>query len=308
MNKFKNDPLKGLIYSLMSTILLSTNFITAKYALEGFNPETFSLLWTLSASIYSLTLIFLTNNFKKIFIPGKIHNKIILIGLVTGIGMILGWSGLARLDPSFASFLARFRPVITILLSIIFLKERFIASEIIPILIIITGAFVSAIGRWDTIGVGMILVLLSACMASVQMLIAKMIVNIHRVPSIILSFYRVFIAFIIILLWNIITGKMKFDVQPNYYQVTFLGAFLGPCLSWILMYASYSHWDLSRSSIIHMSQPLFVLPMAYFILRRLPATRGLYGGVLILIGAFWLTWIQFAERRKMETIGKIEFP
>ena len=136
MNKFKNDPLKGLIYSLMSTILLSTNFITAKYALEGFNPETFSLLWTLSASIYSLTLIFLTNNFKKIFIPGKIHNKIILIGLVTGIGMILGWSGLARLDPSFASFLARFRPVITILLSIIFLKERFIASEIIPILII----------------------------------------------------------------------------------------------------------------------------------------------------------------------------
>jgi len=48
--------------------------------------------------------------------------------------------------------------------------------------------------------------------------------------------------------------------------------------------------------------------MAYFILKKLPATIGLYGGSLILIGAFWLTWIQFAERRKMETIGKIEFP
>ena len=308
MNKLANDPLKGFLYSLMSTILLSTNFITAKYALEGFNPETFTLLWTLSASIYSLILIFFTNKIKKIFLPGKIHNKIMLIGLVTGIGMILGWSGLARLDPSFASFIARFRPVTTIILSFIFLKERFIAREIIPILIIITGAFVSTIGRWDTIGVGMILVLLSATMASVQMLIAKMTVNIHRVPSIILSFYRVFIAFMIILFWNLITCKMKFDVQSNYYHVTFLGALLGPCLSWILMYASYSYWDLSRSSIIFMAQPLFVLPMAYFFLGRLPATRGLYGGFLIIIGAFWLTWIQLSERRKMGTIGKIEFP
>jgi len=42
----RSDPLKGFFYALAGSVLVSTNWVTAKYGLRGFNPETFSLVWT----------------------------------------------------------------------------------------------------------------------------------------------------------------------------------------------------------------------------------------------------------------------
>jgi drug/metabolite transporter (DMT)-like permease len=298
----QHNPLQGFLYSLVATFLLATNYITAKYGLEGFNPETFSIIWTLSATLFSFIIIIITHELKNITVPADSIKKITLLGFATGMGMILGWSGLARLDPSFASFLSRSRPVVTILLGIIFLKERFQKTEWIPAVIIIMGGFISATGRWDKIGVGMILILSSACLSAVQMLLAKMTIAKGRVSPNILVFYRVGIALATISIWNLLTCRTNFNVRISYYLVTILGAFLGPCLSWLFMYRSYRYWDLSRSSIVFTMQPLFVLPLAYFILGKLPVIKELYGGLIILIGSFWLIWIHIYHRKKTGNI------
>jgi len=96
----ESETLKGFLYALGSTVLLSTNFVTAKYALKGFNFETFSLIWTAAAAFYSLVIIVVSGQSSMLIFPSHARSKIALMGLCTGVGMLLGWAGLALLDPS----------------------------------------------------------------------------------------------------------------------------------------------------------------------------------------------------------------
>lgn len=292
----RSNFMKGFLYALAGTFFVSTNYITAKYALQGFNPETFSLIWTAAAAVYSYIIILITGKRRLLTIPARTIGKTIVLGIATGIGMILSWAGLARLDPSFTAFLWRFAPVLIIMFSALFLGERLSIIELGPITIMILGGVFSATGRWDVVGAGIILSLLGCCAFAIQMLMAKMVVDgIH--PNI-LVFYRVGIGVCVIALWTFLTGKADFDVKTSYWLVTFLGAFLGPCISFLLTFHSYRFWDLSRSTIVRTIQPLFVLPLAYLILNKLPTKKELLGGLIILAGAFWFAWINFIQRKQ----------
>jgi drug/metabolite transporter (DMT)-like permease len=294
-NDQSNQPLKGFIFSLIATILVSTNFVTAKYGLRGFNPHAFSVVWTISATIYSFIIVLATGLRRDLSISRGSIIPMVVLGISTAAGMLLGWAGLALLDPSFASFIWRFFPVLTIVLCAIFLRERFSPIELIPIGIMVIGGAISAFGRWSAVGLGIILTIAACLAASVQMLIAKM--KVKQVHPNVLVFYRVGISALIIAIWTFSIGKGDFHAAPRYWLITMLGAFLGPCASFLFMFRSYQYWGLSWSSIVHISQPLFVLPMAYVFLHRIPTPRGLIGGFLILAGAFWLVWIHFRGSR-----------
>ncbi|MBN1348976.1 DMT family transporter [candidate division KSB1 bacterium] len=280
-------PAKGLLFSLSGTIILSTNYITAKYGLTGFRPESFCLIWSISAAFFSLVIIFITGQQRRLKVPKSAALKLFLIGLANGIGILLGWAGLARLDPAFSSFLWRFLPMLGILFGFMFLKERFSRGEIFPVALMISGGFVSAFGRWEHVGTGIVLTLLSCCAAAIQMGLAKVVVK--DVGSTIIPFYRALTGIFIVSIWLLLTDSANFDVPASYWGVTILGAFLGPCLSLILIYRSYTYWELSRSSAILTIEPLMVIPQAYVLLGKFPATQELIGGSIILFGAVWLT-------------------
>ncbi len=288
-NQVRRNNIKGFLYAISGAILVSTNYITAKYGLIGFNPETFSLVWTSAASIYTLVIVFATGHRRHLALPAHAVKKIALLGLATGIGMILAWAGLSLLDPSFASFIWRFAPVLTIVLSAVFLGERLHGKELIPIAIMIIGGALSTFGRWTIVGTGVILTLLACCAVSVQMILAKM--KVSEIHPNILVFYRVSIAALLIATWTLGTGKAHFAVGTSYWFMTLLGAFLGPCLSFLFTFRSYKYWDLSRSSIVLTAQPLLVLPMAYIAFGKIPSGMQLIGGFIILIGAFWLVFM-----------------
>jgi drug/metabolite transporter (DMT)-like permease len=260
----------------------------------GFNPETFSLVWTTAATVYAFLIVLGTGLRRELVLKREHLIKVITMGVTTGAGMILIWSGLAQLDPSFAAFLMRFFPVLTILLSAIFLHEKLSLVEIFPIGLMVLGGCISALGRWNIVGMGMVLILTSCLAGAVQMLMAKM--KVSEIHPNVLVFYRVGIADITILLWILVTGKADFDVGMSYWGVTLLGAFLGPCASFLLTFRSYKYWYLSRSSMVRTAQPLFVLPLAYIFLHKLPEDKELLGGFLILIGAFWIAWLHFRKR------------
>jgi drug/metabolite transporter (DMT)-like permease len=244
------------------------------------------MIWTIAASSYALIVILISGLRNNLVLPKNAISKILILGLATGIGMILGWAGLALLDPSFASFLWRFAPVLTIILSAFFLREKVLAKEFLPIAIMVIGGALTTLGRWHIVGTGVILTLLACCAVSVQMLMAKM--KIGEVHPNILVFYRVGIAAVIITLWTFAIGKANFNVRLSYWAAAFVGAFLGPCASFLLTFRSYKYWSLSRSSIILTAQPLIVLPMALLAFGKIPTGLELVGGLVILAGAFWL--------------------
>jgi drug/metabolite transporter (DMT)-like permease len=291
----QRDSIKGFLYALGGTVLVSTNFVTAKYGLGGFNPETFSLVWTTTAAVYSLLIVLSCGQWRQIAVPRRAARDVALLGVTTGVAMILAWSALSRLDPSFAAFLWRLQPMITIALGALFLKERLTAAEIVAGAIMISGGLLSTLGRWQFVGTGVVLILIACVAVAVQLLIAK--ARVHEIHPNILVVYRVGIASVVVLLWCLLTGRIDFQVKASYWYVTLLGAFLGPCASFLLTFRSYRYWDLSRSSLVLTVQPLFVLPLAYAVFRKLPVGKELLGGIVIMMGAFWLTWIHFRKRR-----------
>jgi drug/metabolite transporter (DMT)-like permease len=66
----RSDFFKGFFWSLAGTVVVSTNFVTAKYGLEGFNVETFSFVWTSAAAAYSLFIVLAMGYRKQLVLPG----------------------------------------------------------------------------------------------------------------------------------------------------------------------------------------------------------------------------------------------
>jgi len=296
MKDGSHDPVKGFLYSLGGALLISTNFVTAKYGLEGFNPGTFSLVWTCAAAVYAFGIVLVGRSSRDQIFPVRSMKAILALGTATGFGMILAWKGLASLDAAFASFLWRFFPVLTIVSGVLFLKERLSKREVLAMVIMLLGSLWSVAGRWETVGLGVILTLLAACAGTVQLLIAKS--QTHQVHPNVLVAYRVGIGSAFIAGWVFATGTANFAVEARYWYVTLLGAFLGPCASFLLTFRAYQYWTLSQSTIILTAQPLLVLPLAYIFLGTLPTPRELVGGCMILVGAFWLAFIQVAKSTK----------
>lgn len=298
----EHSDMKGFLYALIGALLVSTNYVTAKYGLQGFNPETFSLVWTTAASIYTFIIVLLTGHGHDLKVPRSSVKHIVVLGISTGAGMILAWAGLALLDPSFASFIWRFAPVLTIVLSAIILNERLQLRELFPVALMVAGGALSTYGRWHIVGTGVILTLLAACTVAVQMVTVKM--KVSEISPHVLVFYRVSGAAICIAIWSILTGRLNFNVATPHWVITLIGAFLGPSLSFQFTFRSYTYWDLTRSSIVLTAQPLIVLPLAYLAFGRIPTGLQLLGGFIIVAGAFWLTLLHRTRQLAVPTVGR----
>lgn len=287
--KMGSDPFKGFFYSLGGILLVSTSYITAKYGMAGFNPNTFALIWSSAAALYAFVIVLATGH-NHLFLPsfGSVV-RVTCMGLAAGASMILAWQGLSRLDPSFASFIWRFQPVLTIMVGILLLGEKLLLKEVFAITIMVSGGCISTIGRWDIVGVGTVITIFACVTVTIQMLIAKK--ESDTVHPNALTFYRVFIAAGAIALYNFFAGDSDFHVESSYWLVTLIGAFLAPCASFLLTFRAYKYWELSRVNMLKTTQPLFVVPMAYLVFGKIPGGSTLIGGLLILIGALWLSWI-----------------
>jgi drug/metabolite transporter (DMT)-like permease len=182
----------------------------------------------------------------------------------------------------------------TIFLAFIFLSERFTRLEILPIGLMIFGSLMSAFGRWDVVGTGLTLSLLSSLAAAIQQIISK--VSVKDVHPMVLTFYRAMIAAATIGSWACLKGSLQFKVAIKYWVVTAAGSFLAPFAGILLMYYSYKYWEISRSSLLMTMQPLFVLVMAVIFLHKVPHAKELFGGFFILAGAFWISWLQYRKK------------
>jgi drug/metabolite transporter (DMT)-like permease len=135
--------------------------------------------------------------------------------------------------------------------------------------------------------------ILGGVAVAVHMLVVKL--NVTRIHPNILVFYRVSLAALVIAVWAVMNGKLNLRISTPHLCVTLLGAFLGPCASFLLTFRSYRYWELSRSSIVLTAQPLLVLPMAFIAFGKIPTGLELLGGFVILGGAFSLMWLHRAQ-------------
>ena len=287
-----HNPRKGFLLALASTVLISTNFVTAKYALREFNVETFSTVWTAAAAFYSLLIVLVMGAGRELRLPGRASCvRLSGVGACSAANMLLSWAGLSLLDPSFNAFIRRGQPLFVVFLGVVFLRERLRRIEFAPMAVMLVGGIYSIVGRWEIAGLGIVLTILGDLFNSFERVMVK--VEVRRVRPAVVAFYRLAIGSTLIAVWTFSTGRANFNVPLRYWAVLLVGALLGPCLSHVLVFQAYRHWTLSRCTMLLMIQPLLVLPMAWLFLGQLPSGRELIGGGILFAGAIWLSWIHF---------------
>ncbi|HUW56537.1 MAG TPA: DMT family transporter [Planctomycetota bacterium] len=294
--KSSGDLRKGFLYALSGSTLISVYFITGKYCLMGFNPETFCLVWISVTAFYAFLLVVVRGRVRELRAPRKARLSLLGVGVSTGVGLVLLYSGLKRIDPTFTAFIARSHPVMVILLGVIFLKERLRAVELLPLVLMLAGGVIGVWGRPRDVNVGVALASLGYVAFAFHRLFVKT-ASVH-VRAEITVFYRAALAWVLIVVWTVATGRADFNVPGKYWLVAFVGALISPVLGNLLSFHAYRYYNLSQSALVLMIQPLLVLPIAYVFLGMLPSRQGLLGGLLILVGAFAVVWIHFSTSRK----------
>jgi drug/metabolite transporter (DMT)-like permease len=281
--------------ALAGMVLISFNFITVKYALRGarggFNPETLTVVWMGSATFYAFVWAMGRGQLRQVTRTGHALPWLLALGAANAGCQLTMWQGLQRLDPSFAAFLNRFAPMMAILMGAVLLHERIRPLEWLAIGILIGGGAMSTLTPGTVVNraewVGIVFSLIAAFLLAAQWPLAKH--SGHSVSAAIMNLYRVSVGLVIVVFWGFATHSLDFShTRLDQWIVTFVGAFLGPFLSYVFTFHSYRYWDMSRSAVVWTLEPLVVLPLAWLVFGNTLGGWKLFGGFITLAGGLWL--------------------
>ena len=129
-----------LIYALLSAVFAAATSILAKIGIEGVNSNLATAIRTIVVVIMAWSMVLLTNAQNGITdISRKSWIFLILSGLATGASWLCYYKALQSGEASKVVSIDKLSVVITLVLAIIFLHEKFTAKSLIGCIFIAVG-------------------------------------------------------------------------------------------------------------------------------------------------------------------------
>ncbi len=273
---------KGYAFVLTSAFLAGAIFITGKVALTNISPE-FLVAWIFSIAVPPLgIMMFVSGRWREILnCSSRDWINIIAFSAFSIAALQSLWMGIQHLDPTVAAFISRLQTLVSVLLGVIFLRERFGRWEIIGALLLIAGVVVIRIAFDVNLSLWFWVMVASGVFFGITEIFAKQAVgNLHPIP---LNFIRnsiIALFFVIVLLAQ---GRPLFEFQGTWWHLLAIGI-AGPLLSRLSFLNALSRIDVSKAVLVNQTQPIFVFLISFTILSAIPTLRELVGGLLILAG------------------------
>lgn len=224
-----------------------------------------NLLRLFLANIYFLiTLILLKNQFTFSFA------EVFYLSLSGIIGLALGdlflFKSFLLIGPQLTMLIFTSSPLITLLLSFTFLKEKISFIATFGIFLVIFGVSISLISKKNEkkiVFFGFLFSFLAAVMQSIGLILAKKGL-LSGIDTLFASFIRIFFAFFFTLILNplIKLKNSERDNNKNYgYFFLFFGSIIGPYLGvWFSQIAiKYSNTGIA-ATLLSLS-PIFLIPL-----------------------------------------------
>ncbi len=194
--------------------------------------------------------------------------------------------GEVTVSAGIASFVIGLMPIMTILLSLAFLKEKQNNGVWCGILISLLGLFIIAVceSSSENIGQGLILILISTFTGAVLTIIQKHFARVYHPVAI--------ISWVIwggTLLLMVFLPKLLQEMQTAHYPATlsviYMGIFPGAIayLAWGLVLKTVS---ASKTSLSLYGLPILSTLLGVIFLHEHPSLTSLFGGGIALLGAF----------------------
>ena len=279
---------RGSLLALLSTASTASIFIVSKWALGSLDLATFGTWW------YSATVLIAILYQRARGRPGLAPSfriggswLIVALGLISGLSTVLFFSAIQLIDPTVASFFDRSETVFAVLLGVWLFEERFTWIELAGMIVLCAGVvFLTYGGREaQVVALGAALVFAANLLYALGLALVKS--RLSETDAGALTGLRAFFGLPILISYALMTGGWHI---PGVTQIAgiFVGAFLGPFVGHMLYYRSLRYIDLSKASLLHSSQPLFVAFFSLPVFGTLPDLRQWFGGALVLLGIYLL--------------------
>lgn len=227
-----------------------------------------------------------------------INNRTFLFLGISGLlGITLGdtfyFESLVRLGPRLTLIVTTLIPVVTMLLAIIFLHEKFLFVSWAGIILTLYGVFLVL---WERAGVscrpenwrsGIKYGLLTVFCCASGIIFSKM--SLGLTSALKATFIRQIFGVMGLLFWGAIGFRWKDWLKPMFFDrnilrklffASFIGTFLG---TWFCIIAlKYTHAAIATT--LNATSPLFILPLSFFVLKEKISFRAIIGSFIAVTG------------------------
>ena len=281
---------KGVLFAILASLMFGVGPVFMRVVFDFVNVVTMNVLFSAFSGL--LFAVFFAFFNKKVRFRSVISNwrKLALLGLFSAAGALLFTFGVFFFGPVNAVFLIQFAAVFTIILGVVFFKERFTKLEGVGILLAVAGVFVLAYGDL-TLEIVSILVLLSAALlfASANLLSKVYVKNMNPLA---LAGGNSLFMLLFIFVFSVLSGRLETTFDPIAIAYSFLGAVTCVFLSYILFFKALEVFEVSKVAAIRTMEPFWTAIFSFAILALVPTANQLAGGVLIVIGVVTLSLIR----------------
>ncbi len=282
-----SDRLKGYLFSFIAVLAISNVYIFSKAALNEVSLAQFGTYWFALGFLWNLLFAIKQKKLKAI---KSFHKNQILVLITLGVLEIVGTSFFFLAirtvpNPAVVSFIGNINPVFVVILSFIFLRERFNKAELIGMALALLGAFIISYQGRDVVKnifiEGTDYMLFSGILFSISTILAKK--NVQRLGPSVMALNRTFQLFIFsgLALWYL--GE-SLQITSGAFWNILIGSTLGPFLTSLAGYQALKYIEASRNSILGSSKGLFVMIGAFLYFNTLPQTHQIWGGIISILG------------------------
>lgn len=294
--------LRSYFILFLCVVLWAANYLTRQLLLTKFPPLFLSAFSLSVASIFFLSIILYTRAFQKV------NKKELVLLVITGlIGLIANqiflFTGLQYSTATNASLIFSLAPLLTALLSGIFLKEKITARLLIGSVIAIIGIYfvLSAKGSF-VFNVGDILLFGATATFACNLIFVKLLSN--RLSTLVITTYSFVIASVMFDPFIFIGIDIDWNQSFSFWMIAFLSVLIGQGVTNLAWNSSMHHIGAARSAIVLNLQPVITLLLDYWIFHSEITTMQLLGIFCVFIGVLYSSFQLNLGKRKFFSLSK----
>jgi drug/metabolite transporter (DMT)-like permease len=272
----------GYLFSGTSALFASVSIVTGKWTLQAISPLTLNaLVFPMGAIVLGLCVI-PRKRWKRILVlNGKAWLWTLTFTVLAFVAIWTYWIGIKMMDPTLASLLNRTETLVTILLGLVILGERFSRGEALGAILVLGGIVLMKFTLRVEYSTGFWVVLFSAVCFGTAEFIAK--IAVRYVDPLTLSFVRNLVSALMFWIAVVFVGTSFAGTGSVFWGVIII-AIMGPILTRPIYLVALKYIEVSKVALINQSQPVFVAIMALLALKQTPALREIMGGVFVIGG------------------------
>ncbi len=279
-------PARGSLLALLSTAAIASIFVISKWFLNTLDSATFSL-WYYAATVIVAVVYQRLRGRPGLWTTVRAHRPgpIVLLGLISSLSTVFFFAAIRRLDPAVASFFDRSETLFAVLLGLWLFGERFTRLEVAGLVVLAAGVVCLTYRAGAVVVEGALLVFAANLLYALGLALVKS--RLGKVEAGALTGLRALFALPVLAGYALVTAGWRLPA-PSQAAGLLLGAFLGPFLGHMLYYRALRYIDLSKASLLHATQPVFVAGLGLAVFGTFPDARQWLGGALVLAGVYLL--------------------